>query len=232
MSLINSKQRFKHIRKRAGMTQDELISKLYELTKEEIDLKKLSWWERGQSQPQLNIIIAYCKIFNTNYCYLLGMTEIDAPLDSYEVKYRLPKGKTNKELAMLTNSSEYTIAKYVKNAKNLITSPNNLSKFANAFGYSVDYFLGFSNYQTWNQYAVENRKYDYFKGDCVFHITPMDPNSTKPLSNFIENGRYVLLSEDRRYFVFSNNILIPVSDPNLIQNFNIELTCINTLINE
>ena len=65
-------EQIKKLRKRDGMTQDDLAAN--ELLC--CNRQKIADWERGKSTPSADDIIALSKIFNVSTDYLLGLTDV------------------------------------------------------------------------------------------------------------------------------------------------------------
>ena len=64
---MNIGQTIKELRKECNMSQTELANKLF------ISQDTVSLWERGKSNPDIEMLIELTKIFNVSSDYLLGL---------------------------------------------------------------------------------------------------------------------------------------------------------------
>jgi len=94
-------ERLLELRKDADLTQDDLALIL------NINKHSISSYERDKSEPPDAIKIAIAKYFDVSLDYLLGVTDIPAPLNSQKLAVRLPKGFPQEKLPELMNYAEY-----------------------------------------------------------------------------------------------------------------------------
>ena len=71
--------RIRELRKRAGMTQSELASKLG------VSPSAVGMYEQGRREPDNKIIIKLCRIFDVSGDYLIGTSDSDGQQNSVEV---------------------------------------------------------------------------------------------------------------------------------------------------
>lgn len=64
---MNIGKTIKELRKECSMSQTELANKLF------ISQDTVSLWERGKSNPDIEMLIELTKIFNVSSDYLLGL---------------------------------------------------------------------------------------------------------------------------------------------------------------
>ena len=94
-------ERLLELRKDADLTQDDLALIL------NINKHSISSYERDKSEPPDAIKIAIAKHFNVSVDYLLGVTDVPAPLNPQNLSIRLPKDFPQDKLPELMNYAEY-----------------------------------------------------------------------------------------------------------------------------
>lgn len=113
-------------------------------------------WVKGLSIPPISILAALAKYCNTNISYLIGLTEVDKPNDSYDLNCRLKDIRCSKRisreaLADLTGITYQTINTqelHPDNDGNKIRI-SNLLKLLSVFDISMDFFYGLTSKERW-----------------------------------------------------------------------------------
>lgn len=72
-------KRIKELRKAAGMTQSELASRLG------ISASAVGMYEQGRREPDSNIMVKLCTVFDVSGDYLLGNTDLNDSKTNVEV---------------------------------------------------------------------------------------------------------------------------------------------------
>lgn len=95
------------VRKDHHETQKDLAEHLH------VSVATIRSWERENSSPSHEMLIAICKLYHVSADYLLGLTRID-PVQMQKQRERL----TIDELAEIQNYSEYLLWKRNLGTKN------------------------------------------------------------------------------------------------------------------
>ena len=109
-------------------------------------------WSCGE-WPPLRVLLSLAEEHNTNISYLLGITDINHPLDSYTPTLNLKKtlegeGVSEQFLANKMGTARRIISEYVSRPK--YTRVATLVKIALALNISVDYILGLTSIKQWD----------------------------------------------------------------------------------
>ena len=99
-------ERLKDVRKDHGDTQTDLAKKL------NVSLSTVKSWERGNSAPSHELLVAICKLYQVSSDFLLGLNN-DDPLLSSNVQEKL--SPQNRALVRLFE--EFILYKQQKEAK-------------------------------------------------------------------------------------------------------------------
>lgn len=94
-------ERLLDLRNDAGLTQEELANVL------KINKHSISSYERDKSEPPDAIKIAIARFFNVSVDYLLGLSDIPAPLSTDERSLRLPANFPASAIPELLNYAHY-----------------------------------------------------------------------------------------------------------------------------
>lgn len=74
------KYRIKYIRKKNKISQEELAPKL------DTTRATISHYETGRNEPDITTLVKYARFFNVSVDYLLGISDIEKPLSSSDVR--------------------------------------------------------------------------------------------------------------------------------------------------
>lgn len=142
------KLRLKEIREKHDLTQRQLANKLH------ISKSYYNYFETGERIIPITRLNEYCNLFKLNFDYVLGLDEyptipkkkylIDEKLVSQRIKeIRKSRKMTQKQLAVLLNTSQSTISSY-ESGKTLILTAF-LYEMCIKLNISADYIVGRSN---------------------------------------------------------------------------------------
>ncbi len=99
-------ERLKEVRKDHGDTQADLAQKL------NVSLSTVKSWERENSAPSHEVIVALCHLYNVTSDFLLGITDADPLLEKNKREKLSPR---NKEMVQLFE--EFLLYKQQKEKK-------------------------------------------------------------------------------------------------------------------
>lgn len=212
--------------------ENEYVSRIPELikgsklTRKELGVKyngssvsSLYRWVEG-GWPPLDILLIMAKEENTNISYLLGITDVDHPLETYEPNLDL-KGKMRE-----ANIKAPAIAEYVGTSARIIreyvdkpryTRINTLVGMALAMNVSLDYLLGLTPVKRWELLLLKPGipAYIYKDRECSGKVK----SKTESVETFcllhLDGERVILPSGDvinMNDSIFENAIIIPLPD--------------------
>ncbi len=98
-------ERLLGLRRDADLTQDDLAAILC------INKHSISSYERNKSEPPDAIKIAIARYFNVSVDYLLGLTDVPAPIDQRAKSIRLPAAFPRELLPELDSYVDYLMYK-------------------------------------------------------------------------------------------------------------------------
>lgn len=98
-------ERLLGLRRDADLTQDDLAAILC------INKHSISSYERNKSEPPDAIKVAIARYFNVSVDYLLGLTDVPAPIDRRAQSIRLPDAFPQESLPELDSYIGYLIYK-------------------------------------------------------------------------------------------------------------------------
>lgn len=140
--------RIKSLRLENNYTQKELADKIG------LTPKMISFYEKGERIPPLDIVLKLIQIFDVSSDYLLGLSEKRFPDEDLEWRYPHVKNRLGNILSNYRSKNKISEANFAKElgiAKDLVTkielgiytpSFNLLQKISEITGYDIDYLTG------------------------------------------------------------------------------------------
>lgn len=183
-------------------------------------------WINLNNYPPLNALLKLAKEFNTNLSYLVGMTKIDAPIETYKPKLELEKlmeesGYSCRSLADKLETSLTIIREYIEEPR--YSRVTTLIAMADALDVSLDYLLGLTPICKWEQVALKkNPFYLCSAGQPVYiyaYKTAADGSVEKAEGNGLihADGKSVIFPSGRivnmNDKLFENTLAIPLKVP-------------------
>ena len=99
--------RLRMLRKRRGMTQQQLARLLY------ISPSSVCEYERGNSLPTLPVLLKMADVFAVNLDYLLGRTDIKAPINRLEERLITRSGAIPIDGIFLLNDDDKEVIRII-----------------------------------------------------------------------------------------------------------------------
>lgn len=193
MNKINAdipvKMRFDQIAKEEGLSYADLAQELECGSPYAVSMRK------NRIYPSLEIMMKFVKKRQLNLSYMLCRTDISDPCSTYEPANRLREIKNRRkykssDLAAACNINIQTLRLYEKKRNELYGNINRWIQFSNILEVSVDYLLGFTDQEQWDDYW----------DNPIFKVKNGDAGYLK--SRHFEG--YFLLSDNGRWVYFSD----------------------------
>ena len=170
-------------------------------------------WINGYRVPPINVLLDLCEKGNTNLSYLLALTAVDAPLETYSPYNRIDELRKERGMKIVEfqKTLNTTLAVYHRyadeeNRRSTTGRISTLVTFSTFFGVSIDYLLGLTEYRTWKHYLATI--------DPFIFVEPGTPALVKYKSEEgDEVSGYILMHENGKYIISSEGMMISKTSP-------------------
>lgn len=177
-------------------------------------------WKKGTHYPPVEILIGIARILHVNVAFLLGLTDVDVACEynqqpkQHNLNELLElRGMSGTELANALNKNFKAV--YAFREKLPLGRITSLMKLSNALDLSVDYILGYTNWETWEMCQRVNNPFSSIKaGDAAYLVADKNLRSVSDVEEAIRNGngQYCLVSRDGKYVFFPNGNRFSIDD--------------------
>ena len=176
-------------------------------------------WKKGLALPPIEVLAGIAKCLGTNISYILGMTDVCCPNELEE-----PSTKTLDELLEAAGMTEIDLVRaFNNNYKKLYLYrerlPYNRVKslmcLSEATGLSMDFILGYTNYENWEMYGRMSRPFAMIPaGSGAYVVADKDIHGLSDVEAAISrgDGSYCLLSYDGESVIFPNGNIVSIDD--------------------
>lgn len=177
-------------------------------------------WRKETHYPPVEVLIGIARTLRTNVSYILSLTEVNCPCD-YD---KAPEERTLQDLLDVQNmSKKELISALDSNYKAVYRYEEELPKkkvyslikLAEALHVSVDYILGYTNWESWEPRSQIDRPFSNIKaGSGAYIVADKGIQSVEDINRAIRrgDGKFCLLSEDGEYVIFPNGNKIRAND--------------------
>lgn len=180
----------------------------------------LSRWRKGPQYPPVEVLVNIAKITGVSVDYILGLTDVKAPLNSEPGKektlddLRDAAGLTQEELLRRLDKDSSFIVRYKK--KLPLNRVSSLIFLAEALSLSIDFILGYSTWENWESFGRTRAAYRKLKaGTAAFVVGDRNVASLADVRKAVKkkDGNYCLVSGDGKKLIFPNGTEADAKDP-------------------
>ena len=179
----------------------------------------LSRWKKGPQFPPVDVLINMARLVGTNVDYILGLTDVDAPMNKECEKektledLKAASGISESELLRAFNRDSSIITRYRKQLP--LSRISSLISISEAFGLSVSYILDCTTWENWDAFAQTKAEYrEAPAGSAMYIVTDKSVSSLSDVRRAIskDDGSYALVSDDGDVVIFSNGNEARITD--------------------
>lgn len=184
-------------------------------------------WRKETHYPPVEVLIGIASLLNVNLAYVLGMTDEKVPCDFSKPPVErslddfLAVRDMNKRDLVLALDKNYKLLHSIEE-KLPLKRPYSLMKLSKALGLSVDYIMGYTNWETWEMCVRLNKPFQGIKaGTGAYLIADKNVRTAVDVEEAISrgDGTYCLLSPDGKQVIFPNGKKYSVDDDMFIGSY-------------
>jgi len=177
-------------------------------------------WRKGSHFPPIDVLVGIAKALDTNISYILGLTDVKCPLEYEEpicercLEEILEACEmTEKEFVKAYNNNYKML--YLYRERIPLERVRSVIKLSMAVGLSVDFILGYTNYENWEIYDKMHQPFSNIKnGGGAYVIADKTVRGAADIESAVMrgDGSYCLLSYDGKHVIFPNGNKVAVDD--------------------